>query len=278
MGWEHSHPLARATRSLSPRSSLWLNYLRAVNSRASFWAHIWHPDASFLQGCCGPQCTLLAWATSLSEFTLALPAACGGSRGWWGGRAGLGGTGVLLAVFIPLCLADCVALQAGCRWPQGPGCGWKASEGPSVKRKIGRGPHMAPTVVSQSSNTLAAQVSPAACGTPTPCTRPSVFREGSAGPGRCRLCRSLLRACRDEARRSPGTWRQALAPGGLQAELSSTVVLKSAASWCRRREAAISGLSSHIPCSCEQAPRCLWEGPCWHSESVDIIWPRSPQG
>lgn len=164
-GWEHSHPLARATRSLSPRSSLWLNYLRAVNSRASFWAHIWHPDASFLQGCCGPQCTLLAWATSLSEFTLALPAACGGSRGWWGGRAGLGGTGVLLAVFIPLCLADCVALQAGCRWPQGPGCGWKASEGPSVKRKIGRGPHMAPTVVSQSSNTLAAQVSPAACGT-----------------------------------------------------------------------------------------------------------------
>lgn len=94
---------------------------------------------------------------------------------------------------------------------------------------------------------------PAACGTPTPCTRPSVFREGSAGPGRCRLCRSLLWACRDEARRSPGTWRQALAPGGLQAELSSAVVLKSAASWCRRREAAISGLSSHIPCSCEQA-------------------------
>ena len=37
-----------------------------------------------------------------------------------------------------------------------------------------------------------------------PCTRPSVFREGSAGPGRCRLCRSLLQACREEAGWSPG--------------------------------------------------------------------------
>lgn len=52
-------------------------------------------------------------------------------------------------------------------------------------------------------------------------------------------------------------WRQALAPGGLRVELSGAAVLKSAASWRRRREAAIS-LSPHVPCSCEQACGKAW--------------------
>lgn len=61
------------------------------------------------------------------------------------------------------------------------------------------------------------------------------------------------RACRDEAGRSLAHLAPGPRPGGLRAELSSAAVLKSAASWRRRREAAISSLPSHVPCSCEQA-------------------------
>ena len=53
----------------------------------------------------------------------------------------------MLAVFIPLCLADCTALKAGCTWPQGPECGWKPFKGPSMKCKIGRGPPHGPHCV-----------------------------------------------------------------------------------------------------------------------------------
>ena len=107
---------------------------------------------------------------------------------------------------------------------------------------------------------------PAACGTPSPRTRPCESSgravqalgwcpslpqppPGLAGMrlgGRWLTCSGLTAA-----------WRQALAPGGLRVELSGAAVLKSAASWRRRREAAIS-LSPHVPCSCEQACGKAW--------------------
>lgn len=139
-GREHSHPQAR---DACPQAHLSGRIIRVPSTPGPPSGHtsgtrMLASSGVLWPSVCGPGLAPPASVSSrwLSQQLVEGPGAGGG------GRAGLGGTGVLLAAFIPLCLADCTALQAGRRWPQGPGCGWKPFKGPSVKCKIGRGaPH-----------------------------------------------------------------------------------------------------------------------------------------
>lgn len=67
--------------------------------------------ASLFQGCCAQVCTL-AWPISPGELMLPLLAAHGGSRRH---------RGLAQCPCPTVALADHVAEQAVCRWPQGPG-------------------------------------------------------------------------------------------------------------------------------------------------------------